>query len=113
MATLLGTIEYFFLQQGEEIKNAGIDSFYRNLVRKNTSFSHKKSFFKKKSFKQKGTPAKLIYTVSNLLIMAAIPFRFLQLLDGEGVEEHYRVVEEKLLAIAIPGIWFYLMFFAG
>ncbi len=45
--------------------------------------------------------------------MAAIPFRFLQLLDGDGVEEHYRVVEEKLLAIAIPGIWFYLMFFAG
>ena len=35
IATLLGTLEYTVIQQGEEIKNAGISSFYKNLV---TSF---------------------------------------------------------------------------
>jgi hypothetical protein len=28
-------------------------------------------------------------------------------------EEYYRQIEEALLIIATPGIWFYLMFFAG
>ncbi len=90
IATFLGTMEYFFVQQGEELKNAGLDSFVRNL---------------------KGTPAKLVYTLSNLLFLLAIPARFLQWADE--TEDDYRVLEEKLLAIAIPGFWFYLMFFAG
>jgi hypothetical protein len=44
-----------------------------------------------------------------------VPFRFLQLKGtvlGEE-EEYYRQIEEALLIIATPGIWFYLMFFAG
>lgn len=33
VATILSTLEYVLVQQGEEIKNSGIDSFYRNLVK--------------------------------------------------------------------------------
>ena len=28
-------------------------------------------------------------------------------------QTHYRLVEESLLVFAVPGSWFYLMFFAG
>ncbi len=90
VATILGTLEYTIVQQGEEIKNAGLSSFYKNL---------------------KGTPAKLIYCASNLLLLLTIPFRFLQWNDE--TEAEYRRIEESLLIVAIPGIWFYLMFFAG
>lgn len=58
---------------------------------------------------QKGSPAKLIYTVCSIFILAAIPARFMQWNN----ETYYRDFEESLLVIAIPGMWFYLMFFAG
>ena len=32
IAALLGSIEFLFIQQGEEIKNSGINSFCKNLV---------------------------------------------------------------------------------
>ncbi len=45
------------------------------------------------------------------MILAAVPFRFLQF--NKDTEDYYRTWEEALLIIATPGIWFYLMFFAG
>lgn len=89
IATLLATLEYMIIQQAEEIKNSGINSFLRNL---------------------KGTPAKLIYTMGNLFLLAAVPMRFLQWNDKN---DFYRILEETALVIAIPAIWFYLIFFAG
>ena len=53
----------------------------------------------------------MIYLCCNLVLLLAVPFRFMQVNDE--TEGYYRTVEEKLLIIAIPGIWFYLMFFAG
>jgi transient receptor potential cation channel subfamily V protein 6 len=32
VATIIGCLAYLIIQQGEEIKNSGIKSFYRNLV---------------------------------------------------------------------------------
>jgi len=32
IATVLGGISFIFIEQGEEIKNSGIGSFWRNLV---------------------------------------------------------------------------------
>jgi len=32
IAAILGTLEYVFVQQGEEIKNSGVRSFFKNLV---------------------------------------------------------------------------------
>ena len=38
--------------------------------------------------------------------------------EGEDPEDimcsqYYRVIEESLLVFAVPGCWFYLLFFAG
>ena len=34
LSTILGCLAYLIVQQGEEIKNSGVTSFYRNLVSK-------------------------------------------------------------------------------
>lgn len=48
-------------------------------------------------------PAKAIFLVSNILILACIPFRMIGDTD----------TEEAILVFAVPGSWFLLMFFAG
>lgn len=48
-------------------------------------------------------PAKLIFLISNLLILACIPPRIM----GD------KQTEEAILVFAVPGSWFLLMFFAG
>ncbi|XP_039287858.1 uncharacterized protein LOC111044938 [Nilaparvata lugens] len=48
-------------------------------------------------------PAKAIFLISNILILACIPFR----LAGDIL------MEEAILVVALPGSWFFLMFFAG
>lgn len=52
---------------------------------------------------QSHEPAKLIFVISNLLILACIPYR----LAGN------RHAEDAILVVAVPGSWFLLMFFAG
>lgn len=52
---------------------------------------------------QSHEPAKLIFAISNLLILACIPCR----IAGN------RHAEDAILVFALPGSWFLLMFFAG
>jgi len=37
----------------------------------------------------------------------------MQLAEDQETVDYYRWWEETLLVVAVPGIWFYLMFFAG
>ncbi|XP_073979790.1 transient receptor potential cation channel subfamily V iav isoform X3 [Rhodnius prolixus] len=80
ICTVIGVLSYVIVQQGGEIKNQGLISFLTQL-----------------------DPAKAIFLVSNLLILACIPFR---LADDKRTEE-------AILVFAVPGSWFLLMFFAG
>ncbi|XP_050436250.1 transient receptor potential cation channel subfamily V member 5 [Adelges cooleyi] len=80
--TVAGVLSYLFFQQGGEILNQGLVGFL------------------KQTFKE---PAKLIFLISNLLILACIPPRLLG--DKQS--------EEAILVFAVPGSWFLLMFFAG
>lgn len=48
-------------------------------------------------------PAKAIFLISNIMILACIPFRIIGDTD----------TEEAILVFAVPGSWFLLMFFAG
>ncbi|XP_076397457.1 transient receptor potential cation channel subfamily V iav isoform X2 [Megachile rotundata] len=80
--TVLGVLSYILVQLGGEIINIGVLSFLKQL-------SHE--------------PAKLIFLISNLLILACIPCR----LAGN------RHAEDAILVVAVPGSWFLLMFFAG
>ena len=91
VATLLGVFAYLLIQQGEEIKNSGSTSFIRNL---------------------KGTPPKLIFVTCNFLFLACIPVRMMMLSNPEE-EERLRIIEEAFLVFAVPGSWFYLIFFCG
>lgn len=52
---------------------------------------------------QSHAPAKVIFLVSNLMILSCIPFRLMGDTD----------TEEAILIFAVPGSWFLLMFFAG
>ncbi|XP_051173133.1 uncharacterized protein LOC127289317 isoform X4 [Leptopilina boulardi] len=56
-----------------------------------------------KTFARSHEPAKFIFLISNLLILACIPCR----LSGN------RLAEDAILIVAVPGSWFLLMFFAG
>ncbi|XP_043512681.1 transient receptor potential cation channel subfamily V member 4 [Frieseomelitta varia] len=80
--TVLGVLSYILVQLGGEVINIGLLSFMKQL-------SHE--------------PAKLIFLISNLLILACIPCR----LAGN------RHAEDAILVVAVPGSWFLLMFFAG
>ncbi|KAG8225946.1 hypothetical protein J437_LFUL005984 [Ladona fulva] len=82
IGTVLGVLSYVLFQQGGEIKNQGLVSFLKQ---------------------QSHAPAKAIFLLSNLLILACIPFRLAN-------DKH---TEEALLVFAVPGSWFLLMFFAG
>ena len=53
--------------------------------------------------RQSQAPAKAIFLISNILILACIPLRMMG--DTE--------TEEAILLFAVPGSWFLLMFFAG
>ncbi|XP_018352954.1 PREDICTED: transient receptor potential cation channel subfamily V member 4 [Trachymyrmex septentrionalis] len=80
--TVLGVLNYILVQLGCEMINVGPLSFLKQL-------SHE--------------PAKLIFVISNLLILACIPCR----IAGD------RHAEDAILMFAVPGSWFLLMFFAG
>nr|ATU07273.1 TRP channel protein inactive [Nilaparvata lugens] len=80
IGTVIGVLSYLVVQQGGEIKNQGFFSFIKQL-----------------------DPAKAIFLISNILILACIPFR----LAGDIL------MEEAILVVALPGSWFFLMFFAG
>ncbi|XP_024876105.1 transient receptor potential cation channel subfamily V member 4 [Temnothorax curvispinosus] len=80
--TVLGVLNYILVQLGGEMINVGPLSFLKQL-------SHE--------------PAKLIFVISNLLILACIPCR----IAGD------RHAEDAILVYAVPGSWFLLMFFAG
>ncbi|XP_017492879.1 PREDICTED: transient receptor potential cation channel subfamily V member 5, partial [Rhagoletis zephyria] len=81
-ATIVGVLSYVVFQQGDEIKNQGLPAFLKQLTH---------------------APAKAIFLVSNLLILACIPCRLMGDTD----------TEEAILIFAVPGSWFLLMFFAG
>jgi len=89
VATLLSCLMFIIFQLGTEIKNAGIDCFWKNL---------------------KAAPPKFLYVVSTFLILGCVPARLLQF--GEE-ESKYRTIEEAFLIFGVPGSWFYLMFFCG
>lgn len=82
IGTICGVISYIIFQQGGEIKNQGFSSFFKQL---------------------KNEPAKLIFLISNIMLLACIPFRII----GD------KNTEEAILIFAVPGSWFLLMFFAG
>merc|ERR1712106_1127472 len=52
----------------------------------------------------------MLFVFSVALILGCVPARLLQF--GEE-EERYRTIEEAFLIFAVPGSWFYLMFFCG
>ena len=94
LASLLGTFEFFLVQNGEELKNAGVGSYFKSL---------------------RVAPPKMLYTLANLTLLLSIPFRLLQL-GGEYLgeeEKHYRNLEDAVVFLSIPFIWLYLLFFAG
>ena len=71
IASLLGTFEFFLIQNGEELKNAGVSSYFKSL---------------------RVAPPKMLYTLANLTLLLSIPFRLMQL-QGEVMgeeEQHYR-----------------------
>lgn len=82
VATLLGVLSYVFFQQADEIRNQGIGAYLKQLAH---------------------APAKAIFLLSNVLLLACIPFRMLGDTD----------TEEAILVFAVPASWFLLMFFAG
>lgn len=82
ICTILGVLSYIIVQQGDEVKNQGLNAFLKQT---------------------KQTPAKAIFIVSNIMILACIPLRFM------GNDD----LEEAVLLFAVPGSWFFLMFFAG
>ncbi|XP_031621236.1 transient receptor potential cation channel subfamily V member 4 isoform X2 [Contarinia nasturtii] len=82
VATLTGVLSYVVFQQGDEIKNQGLSAFLKQLAH---------------------APAKAIFLISNIMILACIPFRLIGDTD----------TEEAILVFAVPGSWFLLMFFAG
>ena len=89
IATLLGCVAFIMFQLVSEIKNAGIDCFWRNL---------------------KSAPPKFLFVISTFLMLGCIPCRLLQF---SSEEKRYRTIEEAFLIFAVPGSWFYLMFFCG
>ncbi|KAF7280410.1 hypothetical protein GWI33_006076 [Rhynchophorus ferrugineus] len=82
IGTLTSILSYLVFQQGDEIRNQGFWSFLKQ---------------------QTNSPPKLIFLLSNLMILACIPCRLM----GD------RNTEESILIFAVPGSWFLLMFFAG
>lgn len=82
ICTILGVLSYIIVQQGDEVKNQGMNAFLKQT---------------------KQTPAKAIFIISNIMILACIPLRVI------GNDD----LEEAVLLFAVPGSWFFLMFFAG
>lgn len=82
ICTILGVLSYIIVQQGDEVKNQGFNAFLKQT---------------------KQTPAKAIFIISNIMILACIPLRIM------GNDD----LEEAVLLFAVPGSWFFLMFFAG
>ncbi|XP_049880320.1 uncharacterized protein LOC126376816 [Pectinophora gossypiella] len=82
LGTIVSTLCYIILQQGDELKNQGLVAYFKQLIHE---------------------PAKFIFLVSNLLLLACIPARLSQ----------QTMLEEALLIFLLPGSWFLLMFFAG
>lgn len=101
-ATLLCVLSYVIVQQGDEIRNQGFSAFIKQLVcslrKQYIVFIYIFDFLF-----QFHDPAKAIFLISNILILACIPFRMI----GDTN------TEEAILGFAVPGSWFLLMFFAG
>ena len=109
--TPIGCLAYLIIQQGEEIKNSGINSFWKNLVslvlKYCISFNVKNDLM----YLQKGTPPKMIFVVCNFLLLACVGCRAMM---WDPKEEHqYRILEEAFLVFSVPGSWFYMIFFCG
>ncbi|KAK0397772.1 hypothetical protein QR680_002261 [Steinernema hermaphroditum] len=81
LATILSCVFFVFIQQLGEIRTQGLYGYIRNL---------------------KTAPAKIVFFVANLCILACVPFRITK----------NREVEEALFVFALPGSWIFLLFFA-
>ncbi|CAG0880517.1 unnamed protein product [Cyprideis torosa] len=90
LSTCLGCLFYCVISQGSELMLQGVVVFTKNLLR---------------------APAKCIFFISNIMLLSIFPFRVL----GHVIEDcrMCTYIEEQLLAVAVPGSWFFLMFFAG
>lgn len=91
---------FVFIQQLDELRTQGLYDYVRNLV----SFLgyNIKRIKNILSFIKKTTPAKVVFLVANLCLLACVPFRFLR---------QYQI-EESLFVFALPGSWIFLLFFA-
>lgn len=106
VGTVCGVLSYIIVQQGGEMLNQGICSFIKQMVNTSSNISSicfKYLYSSRRFHVQPNEPAKAIFLISNILILACIPFR----LSGD------KQTEEAILVFAVPGSWFLLMFFAG
>jgi hypothetical protein len=103
LATLLGCLAFFIFQIGGEVKNASAQTCWRLVVLSSTKPNLS-------SRNLKSAPPKLLFVISCVLFLGCIPARAGQLGEEEAT---WRTVEEAFLIFAVPGSWFYLMFFCG
>lgn len=78
---ILSCLSFVFIQQLGEFRTQGFYGYFQNL---------------------KTAPAKIVFFMANICLLACVPFRILQ----------YYQVEEGLLVFALPGSWIFLLFFA-
>ena len=115
-------------QLGEELKNAGLNSFWKNLVtlfiknwQKVIKFSPEilaaenvvcdGQLSNSKLYSTEGSAAPAWGRVRNNICTNWTAGDFL--CSREEESSQYRIIEESLLVFAVPMSWFYLMFFAG
>ena len=78
IGTLLSVFAFMVFQLGEELKNAGLTSFWKNLVTLSKILIIL-NYFK---ISQKSSPPKMLFVMANFLILSCIPLRFLLLQPG-------------------------------
>ncbi|CEF71670.1 Inactive [Strongyloides ratti] len=78
---ILSCLSFVFIQQLGEFRTQGFYGYFQNL---------------------KTAPAKVVFFMANICLLACVPFRILK----------YYQVEEGLLVFALPGSWIFLLFFA-
>jgi hypothetical protein len=96
--------------QGKEIHGQGFKEFLANLVR--ICFKTLKSIklIQKFLLNKAGEPGNVFYTLFCILVLLAIPFRFVTLPTEVNITA--RNVEDTFVILAIPCAWMHLLFYA-
>ena len=79
IGTLLSVFAFMVFQLGEELKNAGLNSFWKNLVTLSSQYFVGAKLL---MFSQKSSPPKMLFVMANFLILSCIPLRILLLQPG-------------------------------